>query len=65
MSEPERVDAFETSERQARSEALLVCAYENDRQLETVRLDGGISFSSLRRELPSLRPEQQVIFYCA
>lgn len=65
MTEVERISAEEARRRVQRGEAVLVCAYEDEAKCGTMRLDGAITLSELRRTLPSLAKDREIILYCA
>lgn len=47
------------------SDALLVCAYDNQEKFEKYWLAGAISLGDLRSQEHSLSKERELIFYCA
>jgi hypothetical protein len=47
------------------SDALLVCAYDDQEKFEKFRLAGAISLDDLRSQEDSLSKERELIFYCA
>jgi hypothetical protein len=65
MVEPERISPKEVYEKLKGGDAILVCAYEDDKKFKTFRLDGATSFNEFRSKLPSLLKDQEIIFYCA
>jgi len=46
------------------SEALLVCAYEEDKKFRDMHLEGAISYDEFKKKVASLPKEQEIIFYC-
>ncbi len=65
MKEPERIGPEETHEKVASGSALLVCAYDSEEKFKTVHLEGAISLSAFKSELPSLTKDKEIIFYCS
>ena len=65
MAEIERIEPGVARRRVAEHNALLVCAYDDER-CKGMRLDGGAvtmsEFRAMARELPK---DQEIIFYCA
>jgi rhodanese-related sulfurtransferase len=47
------------------SDALLVCAYDNQEKFEKYHLADAISLDDLRSREDSLSKERELIFYCA
>jgi hypothetical protein len=64
MSEAPRISVEEAHRKTNAGEAMLVCAYEDETRCEPIHLEGSITMSELKAQLPSLRKEQQLIFYC-
>lgn len=58
-----RISAKEVRDRVERHVALLVCAYPADKCLGT-HLAGAISLEDLEAKVPTLKPDQQIIFFC-
>jgi hypothetical protein len=56
---PERARASVES-----GDALLVCAYDDEKKCESVRLEGALTMAEFRERMPSLKKSQHVIFYC-
>jgi hypothetical protein len=46
-------------------QAILVCAYANEKICNTIMLQGAISLKEFESRLPSLKKDQPIIFYCA
>ena len=65
MAEVERISAEGARPKVQSGQALLVCAYEDDAKCATMRLDGAITLSELRRMLPSLPKDREIVLYCA
>jgi hypothetical protein len=58
-----RISPRETHERVERRGALLVCAYPADKCPGT-HLAGAITLEDLEARLPSLRADQEIIYFC-
>ena len=65
MTQPLRISAEETRQRVSAGSALLVCAYDDEEKFKNNHLQGAISLSEFKSKLPSISPDQEVIFYCA
>jgi hypothetical protein len=65
MPDIERISVTEAHQRVTASEALLVCAYEDDAKCRMVNLDGSISLTSFHARIGSLSKTQEIIFFCA
>ena len=65
MAEVERISAAQARQLVQRGQALLVCAYDDDARCGQLRLEGAITLSELRRELPSPPEDKEIILYCA
>jgi len=61
MADFERISVKEAREKA--SQALLVCAYENEAKYQTFNLDGSMSLANFRSRLASLPKTQEIIFY--
>lgn len=61
---PGRVSAAEVRERLSSSDALLVCAYEDQEKCEKLRLAGALTFNELKAMVTSLSSARELIFYC-
>ena len=46
-------------------QALLVCAYANEKTCSTIMLEGAISLKVFESRLAGLKKDQPIIFYCA
>lgn len=44
--------------------ALLVCAYEDDEKCRGMLLEGALLLSELKALEPTLRKDQEIVFYC-
>lgn len=64
MAEVERLSAEEARQKVQSGQALLVCAYDDESKCGPIRLEGAITMSELRRELPSLPKDKEIILYC-
>ena len=65
MTEPIRISPQSAREKTTSGQALLICAYDNDKKFNANHLEGAISFSDFRTRLSSLPKDQKIIFYCA
>jgi hypothetical protein len=65
MADVERISAEEARQKVQRGQALLVCAYDDESKCGSIRLEGAITMSELRRQLPSLPKDKEIILYCA
>ncbi len=65
MAEAVRIDCEEARAKVQANEALLVCAYDSDKEFNKNHLDGAISFAVFREMVPSLAKDKEIIFYCA
>ena len=65
MTEPIRIPVEEARQKVTSGTALLVCAYDDDDKFKNNHLQGAISLGEFRSKLPTLSPEQEMIFYCA
>ena len=61
---PGRVSAAEVRARLSSSDALLVCAYEDQEKCENLRLAGALTFNELKAMVTSLSSARELIFYC-
>ena len=46
-------------------QALLVCAYADEKTCSTIMLEGAISLKGFESRLAGLKKDQPIIFYCA
>jgi hypothetical protein len=65
MAEVERISAEEARQKVQSGRALLVCAYDDEAKCGPIRLEGAITMSELRRKLPSVPRDREIILYCA
>src|SRR5580692_9895229 len=63
MADIQRIDAQQAHTKAKSTEALLVCAYEDEAKCRMLNLDGSISFTSLQSRAASLPKTQEIIFY--
>ncbi len=57
------IDPQEARDLVMRGEALLVCAYPEDRVFNRMRLEGAIPSTEFARRLPGLPSDRGIIFY--
>lgn len=60
-----KIDATQARHDVEVSDALLVCAYDDQEKFENNRLAGAIALDDLRDQEDSLSKERELIFYCA
>ena len=65
MVDIERISVQETRRKAEASQALLVCAYDDEAKYRMLDLDGSISLPSFQSRIDSLPKTQEIIFYCA
>jgi len=65
MTEPIRISPQTAREKTTSGQALLICAYNDEKKFNANHLEGAISFADFRTRLPSLPKDQKLIFYCA
>lgn len=63
MTQVARVAPEEVYPKIKAGEALLVCAYDDERKFEAFHLDGAMSLNEFRQKLPSLSLEREIVFY--
>jgi hypothetical protein len=63
MTEPIRISAEEARQKVSAGSALLVCAYADAEKFKKNHLQGAISLDDFKAQLPSLKKEQEIIFY--
>jgi len=63
MADVERISVQEARRKVKASEALLVCAYEDDEKYRMVNLEGSISLGVFRSRLAALPKTKEIIFY--
>jgi rhodanese-related sulfurtransferase len=61
----ERISAQQAHAKATSSQALLVCAYDDEAKCRMLNLDGSISFTSFKSRVNSLPKSQEIIFYWA
>jgi predicted peroxiredoxin len=59
-----RVSVAEARVRLSSSDALVVCAYEDEEVCKKVRLAGALTFNELKAMAASLSTARELIFYC-
>ena len=64
VGEVERIDPEEAMMKVNSGEALLVCAYE-DEKCKTVLFEGALLRSEFESKLATLSKTQEIIFYCS
>ncbi|MCI0625332.1 MAG: ArsR family transcriptional regulator [Acidobacteria bacterium] len=63
---PERINPKEAHEHlESDSDAMLVCAYDDEDKFEQNHLKGAISLDELESQADSLPKNREIIFYCA
>lgn len=60
-----RISVQEARQNTLSGESLLVCAYKDDSQFNTMRLDRGISLNEFLSKLPDISKKREIIFYCS
>jgi hypothetical protein len=65
MPKPQRIDVQDARQEVLFGRAKLVCAYEDREKCHQMLLEGSVPYSDFKSELPYLRPNQQIILYCA
>ncbi len=65
MAEAIRIPPEETRQKVTSDSALLVCAYEDEEKCNRLLLEGAISLTAFRSQLPGLSKDREIIFYCA
>ena len=61
---PGRVSVADVRVRLSSSDALVVCAYEDQQKCEQIRLAGALTFDELKAMATSLSTDRELIFYC-
>jgi len=59
-----RVSVAEVRARLSSSDALVVCAYEDQKKCEEIRLPGALTFNEMKAMATSLSTARELIFYC-
>ena len=65
MADVPRIDVSEARHKVEAGQALLVCAYDDEAKCGRIKLAGSITLQELRKRLPSLPKNQELIFFCA
>jgi hypothetical protein len=65
MAEPIRISPQTAREKVTSGQALLICAYDDEKKFNANHLEGAISFADFKTRLSSLPKDQNIIFYCA
>ena len=60
-----RISPQDTYRQVTSGQAVLVCAYADEKQCNTMMLQGAISLKEFESRLPNLKKDQPIIFYCA
>jgi hypothetical protein len=63
VAEPARIPPAEAYQKVKAGTAILVCAYPEDETFRKMQLEGAISFKDFESRLPSLKKDQEIIFY--
>lgn len=58
-----RISPVDAREKIRRSEALLVCSYDDDDRCAQIKVDDSISFTDFQSRLSTLPKDQQIVFY--
>lgn len=64
MIEPTRTAPDEVRRRVSSGQALLVCAYDDEKRYARIRLEGSISYNEFAGMKPSLPRDREIITYC-
>jgi hypothetical protein len=65
MKRQKEIDPTQAREKVQAGHATLVCAYDDEAKCSKLLLDGAISMTQLRRKLPELSKDEELILYCA
>ena len=65
MKKHERISPEGANKKVKASEALLVCAYEEDEKFKSMQLEGAISYKEFKKKLVSLPKDKELVFYCS
>ena len=60
-----RISPQDTYRQVTSGQAILVCAYEDEKTCSTMMLQGAISLKEFESRLPNIKKDQPIIFYCA
>jgi hypothetical protein len=63
MTEPVRIPPEVAQKKVLSSEAILVCAYEEEEKFRKMHLERAISLNDFKNRASSLSKEQEIIFY--
>lgn len=63
MADIKRIGVEEARRKVQAGQALLVCAYDDEKKCNTIKLEGAISLGALQARQPS--KQQELILYCA
>jgi hypothetical protein len=63
MADVERISVEQAHAKTKASQALLVCAYEDEAKCRVLNLAGSISLASFQSRVASLPKTQEIIFY--
>jgi hypothetical protein len=61
----DRISVEEARRKVNASQALLVCAYEDEAKCKVLNLDGSISLTNFQSKAAALPKNQEIIFFCA
>lgn len=64
MSKHARISAQGARKKVKASEALLVCAYEEDTAFREMQLEGAVSYKEFKKRIASIPPDKEIILYC-
>ena len=64
MTEAPRIDVKSAHRMVTDRQALLICAYEDERKCQPIRLEHSILMRDLIEQLPWIPKDQRLIFYC-
>ena len=65
MDDVKRITPAETAKLVDSGQALLICAYEDEKTYASMNLKGSISIHEFRERRGSLAKDKTLIFYCA
>ncbi len=60
-----RISPQEAHRQVSSGQAILVCAYEDEKRCGTMMLEGAITLKEFESRLSGFKKEQPIIFYCA
>lgn len=63
MADIERISVEEARRKVKASQALLVCAYDDDEKYRRVNLEGSISLGAFQARLGAVPKTKEIIFY--